>query len=33
MPFYEIGLGAWSNVLYFQFGAEDEVPPVEVTRP
>jgi hypothetical protein len=30
MPFHEIGLGAWSNVLYFQFGEEDERPPVEV---
>ncbi len=29
-PFYEIGLGAWSNVLYFQFGEEEERPPVEV---
>ena len=33
MPFYEIGLGAWSNVLYFQFGEEEGRPPVEVTRP
>jgi hypothetical protein len=33
MPFYEIGLGSWSSVLYFQFGAEDQEPPVNVTRP
>jgi hypothetical protein len=33
MPFYEIGLGAWSNVLYFQFGEGDEQAPVEVMRP
>jgi hypothetical protein len=31
MPFYEIGLGSWSSVLYFQFGAEDQEPPVNVT--